>query len=230
MGIFDDLFSSKPAEDAARARIAGLNAGYDKASGAIKTGLTDATGYYNKALVPFQTLSGTANKAYGSYADALGINGPEGAARAKAAFVSAPGYQYQVDQALENSNRGAASRGTLSSGGEKAAEIGLSSNLANQNWSNYLSSFAPYLSQAPQLAAGEAGVYGTLGGLNYGAGKDLAGYGWGQETGIGDANAAAELARYNASGNFWGALMGGAKLAAGAAGGGGLWSKGGIFG
>lgn len=212
MGIFD-IFSSKPAQDAAQSRIAGLNAGYNSALGAINTGLANATNSYDKALVPFTTLAGTANNAYGAYADALGLNGPQGSARAKAAFTSAPGYQYTVDQAIENADRGAAARGTLASGGQRANEIGIASNLANQNWSNYLGSFAPYLSAAPQLAAGQAGIYSSLGGLNYDAGKTTGNYGWQKDTGIGDANAAADLAKYNASGNLWNALFNGAKLA-----------------
>ena len=217
MGIFD-IFSSAPAQDAAAARIAGLNAGYDKAAGAIDSGLANATGYYDQALVPWTTLAGTANGAYSAYADALGLNGPDGNARAAARFQAAPGYQYQVDQAIENADRGAAARGTLSSGGQRANEIAIASNLANQGWSNYLGAFAPYLTQAPQIAAGQAGIYSTLGGMNYGAGQDLAKYGWQQQTGIGDANASADLAAYNASGNVWNALMNGAKLAAAAAG------------
>jgi hypothetical protein len=214
MGIFD-FFSTKPAEEAAAARIAGLNAAYDKASRALGAGLTSATGYYDQALVPFQTLAGTANTAYSAYADALGLNGPEGNTRAVARFQSAPGYQYQVDQAIENADRGAAARGTLSSGGQRANEIGIASNLANQNWSNYLTSFAPYLSQAPQLASGQAGIYSNLGSMNYGYGKDLANYGWQQQAGIGDANAAADMAAYTASGNFWNTLLSGAKVLSG---------------
>ena len=210
MGIFD-FFSSRPAEEAAAARIAGLNAAYDKASRALGSGLTSATGYYNQALVPFQTLAGTANTAYSAYADALGLNGQEGNTRAVARFQSAPGYQYQVDQAIENADRGAAARGTLNSGGQRANEVGIASNLANQNWSNYLNSFAPYLSQAPQLASGQADIYSNLGSMNYGYGKDTANYGWQQQTGIGDANAAADMAAYTASGNFWNTLLSGAK-------------------
>ena len=229
MGLFD-IFSSKPAQDAAAARIAGLDAGYNSATGAINTGVANAANYYDKALVPFTTLAGTANNAYGAYADALGLNGPDASARARAAFTAAPGYQYTVDQAVENADRGAAARGTLNSGGQRANEIGLASNLANQNWSNYLASFAPYLTAAPQLAAGQAGIYGSLGSMNYDAGKTSGNYGWQRDTGIGDANAAADLAAYNASGNVWNALFNGAKLAAGAAGSGGAFGTGGYFG
>lgn len=217
MGLFD-IFSGQDAQNAAQAQIAGLNAGYNAATGAVNTGLANATGYYNQALAPFSSLAGTANNAYAAYADALGLNGPTGNANALARFQSAPGYQYQVDQAIANSDRGAAARGTLNSGGQQYNELNIASNLANQNWSNYLSSFAPYLNQAPTLAQGQSSIYGTLGGLNYDAGKTDANYGWQQQTGIGNANAAADMANYNASGNIWNALFNGAKLLAGAAG------------
>lgn len=228
MGLFD-IFSTKPAEDAAAAKIAGLNAGYDKASGAINTGLASATDYYKQSLGPWSALAGTANNAYGAYADAIGLNGPEGSARARASFQAAPGYQYQVDQAIENSDRGAAARGSLNSGGQRANEIGIASNFANQGWGNYLASFAPYLSQAPTIAGAQSGVYQGIGGLNYGTGQTLANLGWNQQTGVGDANAAADMAKYNASGNIWNAIFNGAKIAAGAFGGGGG-SLGSIFG
>lgn len=220
MGLFD-IFSGDDARQAAQARAAGLNAGYNSATGALDSGLASATGYYNQALAPFATLAGTADNAYAAYADALGLNGASGNANALARFQSSPGYQYQVGQAIENADRGAAARGTLNSGGQRANEIALASNLANQNWSNYLTSFAPYLTQAPTLAQGQSGIYGTLGGLNFDAGKAIANYGWQQQTGIGDANAAADMANYNASGNIWNALFNGARLLAGTGGFGG---------
>ena len=189
MGLFD-IFSTKPAENAAADKIAGLNAAYNQASGALNTGLANATGYYNQALSPWQALSGAGNNAYQLYADAIGANGAEGAARAQQAFTSAPGYQFQVDQAIENADRGAAARGMLSSGGQRANEIGIAQNLANQNYNNWLQSFQPMLSGAQNAAQGMSNVYGQLGQLNYNTGNQLANLGWQQQTGIGDANAA----------------------------------------
>jgi hypothetical protein len=229
MGLFD-IFSSKPAQDAANAKIAGLNSGYTDASAALNTGLTNATGYYNQALSPWSTLAGTANNAYSAYGDALGLNGPQGNAAAVARFQASPGYSYALQSGLDAIDRGAAARGSLSSGGTAAAEQAYGTNLANQGYSSYLQSFAPYLAQAPTIAAGQSGIYSQLGGLNYANGSQLANLAYQKDTGVGDANASADLAAYNASGNLWGALFSGAKLATGAFGGGGLFSKGGVFG
>jgi hypothetical protein len=49
---------------------------------------------------------------------------------------------------------------------------------------------------------------------------------WNAQTGIGNANADADLAKYSASSNFWSALMGGAGLALKATGIGGFTSGG----
>jgi hypothetical protein len=213
MGLFD-AFSTEPAEDAAEARKRGLNAAYDQASREIIAGRNTANDYYARALAPYQQLYDVGKAGVDAYSDALGLNGAEGNARAASRFQAGPGYQWMVDQAIANADRGAAARGTLSSGGTRAAEIGLASNLANQEWGNYLNRFSPLTSLAGSSASGISGVNTTAAGTNYQAGKDLADYGWKQQTGIADAQAAADLAGYNASQNAWGAIFQGANLGA----------------
>jgi hypothetical protein len=211
MGLFD-IFSTGPAEDAAEARKRGFNAAYDQASREITAGRNTANDYYGRALASWQPLYDAGKTGVDAYSDALGLNGPEGNARAVSRFQAGPGYQWAVDQAIANADRGAAAKGTLSSGGTRAAELGVASNLANQEWSNYLNRFSPLTSLAGSSASGMAGVNTSAANTNYQAGKDLADYGWKQQTGIADAQAAADLARYNASQNAWGAIMQGANL------------------
>lgn len=213
MGLFD-IFSAKDAQQAAKDKAAGYQTGLQNATGAINTGLGNATGSYNNAQGYYGALSGTANNAFNAYGDALGSNGAEGTKRAQAAFTGSPGYQYAMDQAMANTDRGAAARGTVSSGGNQVNELGTATNLANQNYSNYLSSFAPMLGAAQNIAQGQAGISTGLGNLQYDSGKTLGGLNYNAATGIGDANAAGDMAPYNASSNMWNLFTANAKSAA----------------
>src|SRR5262245_20159718 len=213
MGLFD-IFSDEPAEKAAEKRIAGINRGYQSAADAINKGLASASDYYGRALVPFQQLYDSGRAGVDAYGDAIGLNGPEVGARARERFQASPGYTFALDQGLSAIDRGAAARGTLSSGGTRAAEQAYGANLANQEWGNYLSRFSPLTSLAGSSAQGIASVNQGLGNLNATAGNQLADYGWKQGTGVGDAQAAADLAAYNASANMWGAIFNGANRGA----------------
>ena len=211
MGLFD-IFSSKNAERAAADRIAGINRGYDLATGAVQGGLNNANQYYNQAYGAWTPLAGQGTAAGSAYADALGLNGAEGNARAQAAFQNNPGYQFQLQSGLDAIDRGAAARGRVQSGNTLAAEQQYGANLANQGWSNYLTAFNPLLSQQTAAAQGQAGALTSQAGANYLGGVQLGQYGWQKGTGIGDAQAAADLAKNQASANLWGVLLNGAKL------------------
>ncbi len=211
MGLFD-IFSNKNAQDAANARIAGINQGYTQATGAVQSGLNNANQYYNQAYGAWAPLAGQGAAGANAYADALGLNGPEGNARAQAAFQNNPGFQTQLQTGIDAIDRGAAARGMTQSGNTLAAEQAYGNNLANQNWSNYLAAYNPLLSQQTAAAQGQSGVLTGQGNVNYLGGTQLGQYGWQQATGIGDAQAAADLAKNQASANLWGVLLGGAKL------------------
>lgn len=221
MGIFD-IFSSKPAEEAAAKKIAGLRAGQTSANTALDTGLTDANAYYDRALVPFTALSGKFGAGHDAYNDATGVNGAEGLARARQTFTSLPGYQEGIDMAVNLNDRQAAARGMLASGNTIADTTKLATDYASQKYTDYLSALAPNLTGATSAATGQAGVLTGQAANTSGVASQKAGYGWNTETGIGNANADAELAKYNASSNFWNALMGGANLALKASGIGGF--------
>lgn len=219
MGLFSDLFSSKPAEDAAQAKIAGLNNGLTSANTALDTGLSAATPLYGQAQVPFTTLASSYAGGKSAYDDASGVNGAEGLARAKANFTATPGYTEGINMALNQNDRLAASRGILGSGNTIADTTKLATDYANQKYTSYLQGlqpeFAGSLSAATTGATGQAGVLNNEAAANLGVGNAKAQFGYNTATGIGNANADADMAKYNASQNFWGALMGGAKLASG---------------
>ena len=137
-----------------------------------------------------------------------------GHARARAAFRTSPGYDFSLNSGLDALDRRAASRGKLASGNTNLDTINFAKGLADQEWGNYVSRLAPYLTGAQTATAGRAGVATGLG-------KQLntnqlykGGIGFQTEAGIGNANADAEMADTNASANLWQALMGGANAAA----------------
>lgn len=217
MGLFTDLFSSKPAEDAAQAKIAGLNSGLTSANSALDTGLNTATGLYGQAQVPFTSLASSYAGGKSAYDDASGVNGAEGLARAKANFTATPGYTEGIDMAINKNDRLNASRGILASGNTIADTTKLATDYANQKYTNYLQGlqpeFAGSLSAATTGATGQAGVLNNEALANLGVGNSKAQFGYNTATGIGNANADADMAKYSASQNFWSALAGGAKLA-----------------
>lgn len=228
MGLFDELFSSKGEEEAARNAAAAKKAGYDtgvtNAGNALDTGFTNASGYYDRALTPFTDLSsrGTAgyDKFFGTYGDATGVNGADGVARAKTAFTSLPGYTEGINMALDQNDRRANARGMLASGNTIADTTKLATDYNSQKYGDYLSALLPGLSSGQQVmttgATGQGGILTSQAGMAGDIGKTKAGFGYQSAVGSGGAEAdsilAQQQAKEKASSNFWGALMGGASL------------------
>lgn len=218
MGLFD-VFSSKPAENAAAARAAGYTNANTTANNAIDTGLTSANSYYDRAYAPFATLFQNNLQGANAYGDASGANGPEGYARAAASFKAMPGFTEGLNLALDQNDRRAASRGLLANGNTIADTAKLTSDYTMKNYGDFVSRLAPYLGGAQGAAAGGAGVLTGQAGVNYGAGAAKASNNYNANVGIGGANADAAMAPYGASANMWNALMGAGNLAAKFAGG-----------
>jgi hypothetical protein len=217
--IFTDLFTNDNEEEAARQKIAGLQAGRTAADTALDTGLNTATGLYDKAYGNFSDLAAKFGKGQDLYNDATGVNGPEAAARAAEIYRSLPGYSAGRDMGINDLERRAAARGDLGGGNTSADTIKFASDYDSTKYGNFLTSLAPNLSGALSSTAGGANVLGTQAAANLGVGGQMAQYGYNTETGIGNANADATMANEKASSNFWGALLGGANLATKAFGG-----------
>jgi hypothetical protein len=221
MGLFSDLFSNDNAEEAARLKSEGLRAGRTEAYGQLDKGFTNATGYYDKALVPFSDLYAKGSNGYDTYLDATGANGAEGIARAGSLYKQMPGYSAGQTTGIDLLERRAAARGDLGGGNTSADTIRFASDYDAGKYKDFVSALSGQSGVATAGAAGSAGILGQEGSLAADIGSKKAGYGWNTETGIGNANADAEMAKQQASANFWSALMGGANMALKASGVGG---------
>jgi len=148
-GAVGTIAASAAGASAATAGLvgAGLSAAGTLASGLINSGnvgsaagsanqISQAT--INAAQTAYAPYMSQGQNALTQYANLSGINGQDAANSAMAMFQGSPGYQYQVQQGLLGVDQGAAAQGTLRSGSTLKAEESLASNLANQNYSNYL--------------------------------------------------------------------------------------------
>jgi hypothetical protein len=222
MGLWDlitDPFTSDNEEEAARQKQEGLRAGETKAYGALDTGYATASGLYDQARVPFSDLYAKGSKGYDTYLDATGVNGQEGIDRSGDLYRSLPGYSAGRDMGIDDLERRAAARGQLGGGNTSADTIKFASDYDSTKYKDFLSSLSGNAGVATSAAAGQGQLYGQQASLAGNVGSEKAKYGYGTETGIGNANAEATMAAENSSKNFWSALMGGAKLATQAFGG-----------
>jgi hypothetical protein len=122
MGLFD-FFSGDSEREAAARKEAAIRQGYSDLASLFGQGRDALTANSSKAAGYYQPIYDTAMRGYDAYGDALGLNGAEGNTRAQAAFLNNPGYDAQLEAGLDAIDRGAAARGTLSSGGTRAAEL-----------------------------------------------------------------------------------------------------------
>lgn len=211
--LFTDLFTNDNEEEAARQKQAGLRLGQTTANTALDAGYDTASGLYDQARVPFADLFAKGSKGYDTYLDATGVNGADGIGRAGDLYRSLPGYSAGRDMGINDLERRAAARGNLGGGNTSADTIKFASDYDSTKYKDFLSGLAPNIGVATTGATGQGALFGQQAGLAGNVGAQKAGYGYKTETGIGDADAEATMANEKASSNFWGALMGGAKLA-----------------
>src|SRR5262245_22613680 len=209
MGFFQDLFgssSAKAAQEAAAARQAGLERGYKQATGLYEQGRGELETGYGGAMGTYQPIYDIGLGGAGAYADITGAAGPGGQARARQVFMSSPGYQFALDEALRATERQRGSGGFQGSGNVLAALTDRASGLAQQDFGNYVQRLAPFLGYS--LGGGQ-----LLGGAYTGLGQDLAtslsnqgNLAYNTQAGIGNAQASgilgAAAARSAAAGNI----------------------------
>jgi hypothetical protein len=100
----------------------------------IDAGTAGARGHLDSAID--LTSLGAGGK--GIYADALGLGGEEGTARALGAFQQGPGYQFALDQGLDALERRGSAQGRLQSGQTGIDTMTYATGLAYQRWQQWL--------------------------------------------------------------------------------------------
>jgi hypothetical protein len=172
MGFLGTLFGGEAEADAANKNKL-LYQGYGNTGqqylkdtyGQGRADLGQAVGAY----APLAALGQQYNQAGTLNLDALGVNGPEGNARATQAFQVGPGYQFAVDQGMDALNRRRAAGGMLNSGNADVDAIRFGQGTANQEYQNWLKNLQGYAGMGLQAtggaAAGQAAGYGGLANL-----------------------------------------------------------------
>lgn len=117
-----------------------------------------------------------------------------------------PGYQFAVQQGDNAINAQSAATGMNGSGNQALALSKFNQGLASQNYNNYVGQLQPFLGASNAAASGIGNIDTGLGNQLAGQYGNLAGLDWQTQTGIGNANANADLAKNTASGNFWNLL------------------------
>jgi hypothetical protein len=157
--------------DAARGNYAGYNAtagdavnrGAGNAFGHVDfgtSGARDALGHARRDLAegyrPLTDLAADFRIGSKLYADAMGLNGAEGRARAEQSFKTGPGYRFTFDQGIDALNRSRNARGALNSGGTDLDALKFGTGLADQTWQSWLAGLSPYNQFSLSSASGVA--------------------------------------------------------------------------
>jgi hypothetical protein len=173
MGLFS-IFSGDDAKKAAADKAAGYASGYSTLGDLYGQGRDALSAGFDKAATYYQPMYDTATRGYSALGDALGINGTEGSGRAVAAFRANPGYNVQLDTGLEAIDRGAASRGLLTSPSLAASEQKYGNDLASLGWSKFIDALGNYRGD---LATSAGGLASTAAGAGAGINASYQGQG-----------------------------------------------------
>ena len=211
MGIFGDVFGGDAAKDAAQRQINALQAGRTAARGDINTGQAQATATFGQGAAPLQQNYATTSAGAEQLAKLLGIGGTSGDIQATLAKI--PGYQFTINQGIENIDRNQAAKGALNSGNTDVAIADYVNGKAQQNYQDYVGDLLPFLTGSINTGGQLSGLYQNLGNLQNTNANTLANIDYGTEAGIGNAQANSRLAQGQAGANAINAGMQGINLA-----------------
>jgi hypothetical protein len=225
-GFFDTLFGGGAEREAAeKNRALATQYGTDSMGylkSAYDTGRTDlgsAIGAYS----PLKALSEKFGKGGDLYLDALGINGPEGNARASSAFQTNPGYDKGIDAGLDIINRRRGVANMSNSGNADIDALNFAQNNQNQTYKDWLANLSGVGTTGANLAGvaagGEASGWTNLANLAKGYGSDQAGVAGNVLGGETSANNLQAQGEASGAKNLLGAGLSLATLAMGGAGG-----------
>lgn len=202
MGLFD-IFTGAPAKEAAEKNTAALSANKVEGTGILNNAQTYSLGALSNAGGMYAPLSQKYGQGTNLYLDSLGVNGAGGNDRATQAFQAGPGYQYQVDQALDQTRRAAARDGSLAGGNTLAALSDRAGNMANQEYGNWQTKLGGLIN--PELAAttGQASAEAGKVPVYQGTANSLVNLGTNTTNGINNQTTQAANAEMAGSGNLW---------------------------
>jgi hypothetical protein len=218
MGILD-VFTGKPAKNAAAENTARLDALKREGMGYLNAGKTGALSSLDAARGAFDPLSAKYGAGTDLYLDALGVNGPEGNTRAVGAFQASPGYDFMVNQSLDALDRRAASRGMLASGNNTIDTLNTVTGLANQEYGDWQNRLAGLINPELAAASGVAGVETGRAGVFQNDAAQRVGLASNVATGQNSQTTQAANAEMQGSGNLWNLGLNLAKLGTGFLGG-----------
>lgn len=219
MGIFD-IFTGAPAKEAAAKNSAALAANKAEGTGYLNQGQAGSLASLDKAGGYYAPLSQKYGQGTNLYLDSLGVNGPEGNTRATGAFQAGPGYQYSVDQALDQTKRAAAATGGLQGGNTLAALSDRAGNMANQEYGNWQTRLGGLISPEMAATTGQASAEAGKVPVYQGTANSLVGLGTNTTNNINQQNTQAANAEMAGSGNLWNLGLQGLTALASAGGGG----------
>lgn len=162
MGWWGDVFGGDAEKEAAQRNRDALAAYKTEALGYLDKGFSGAYGALDQAYQPLAALASKYGAGTDLYLDALGVRGAEGNARATEAFQTAPGYEFQRDQALDAVERRRAISGMWDSGNTDLDLLKTATGLADQSYNSWLQNLGGLIS--PELTATQSGsaVKGSL--------------------------------------------------------------------
>lgn len=206
------IFSGKAGRQAAVFQAQQLQQGKDQGDAALDQGYQRASDAYGQAATTFGNLADSYGAGSKLYQDALGVNGQAGSDAARAAYQTAPGYTFNMDQGLQALNRNRAVNGTLASGNADTDAMKFASGLASQDYNTWLNNLSGLDTKRYGATTGQAGTFGALGSAALSTGGAKANLAASTAAGIGQAGANGLMAGQQAAANRFGAMLGGAQL------------------
>jgi hypothetical protein len=152
-------------------QIAALQGGQEQALAALKASKDASLGYYNQALPLYEPYRQQGLDAWKQYGNAAGLNGQAGYDAATGAFRASPNYQYDLQQASDETQRAAGAVGELYSGNTAAAISDRAGKMADREYGNYVDRLRDIAGTGYNATGAEAGLYQGMAGVegNYGA-------------------------------------------------------------
>lgn len=212
MSLFD-IFTGDSAKKAARQNATLYDEYEENSLDDLDSGLRRGDKALDTGAQIFGDLGSKYGKGSSLYLDALGVNGDEGVARARAAFTTSPGYGFQVDQATDAVARKGNALG-VGTGNILDQVRSTAQDVANKEWGDYLTRLGGTIQ--PELAAesGKAGIFGAKAGLYQQDAQNRVNVRGNATSGTAASNTAAANAQMAGSSNFWGALINGVSSVA----------------